>query len=95
MCQRETIAPSLPTDGDCIYWHFPASIVVEHQNVVPMLDEAIRRMNEAYTEFARANITSYADTVADVAHLGIQAIGIVKEIRAALTCRAAEPSFEP
>lgn len=90
MCQREAIAPSIPTDGDCIYWHFPVSLAPEYSHAVPLLDEAIRRMDDAYTAFARSNIMAYSERTADVAHLGIQAIGIVKEIRQALAVLSAK-----
>jgi hypothetical protein len=88
MCQRETIAPD-PTasacspDEACRYWHFPSEVSA-HRDPIAMLDSAINLMDDAYTSFARDNIRHYSEYAVSLANQGIQAIGIAKEIRAAL-----------
>lgn len=49
-----------------------------------MIGQAIERLEHEYTRFARDNVMSTYPKVADMAHLGIQAIKILREAQSVL-----------
>lgn len=82
-CQRESIAPDRNEAGDCPYWHFPP--IDPNLSPAEMLAQAIERLESEYTRFARDNVMSTSSSVADLAHLGIQAIKMLREARSAIS----------